>query len=97
MAKSTRSKVKRAFRAKKREQGVYAATEAARLNRLHQKLKGITTTDAEGDAVLDDAAEEAMENEDVGGGSAWMLWLGLAPHEALSPEVLEGFAQAMGQ
>ncbi|KAH9951798.1 hypothetical protein B0H21DRAFT_717619 [Amylocystis lapponica] len=39
MAKSTRSKVKRHFRAKKREEGVYAAAEAARLNRLHTKLR----------------------------------------------------------
>lgn len=38
MAKSTRSKVKRSFRAKKREEGVYAATEAARLHRLNSKL-----------------------------------------------------------
>ncbi|KAL4076043.1 hypothetical protein J3A83DRAFT_4357167 [Scleroderma citrinum] len=41
MAKSLRSKTKRAFRAKKRDSGVYAATEAARLNRLNTKL--ITT------------------------------------------------------
>lgn len=38
MAKSMRSKVKRSFRSKKRETGVYAATEAARLNRLNSKL-----------------------------------------------------------
>lgn len=57
MAKSTRSKVKRAFRAKKREQGVYAATEAARLARLHQKLRGIASTDADGDVRVEDAEE----------------------------------------
>jgi len=44
MAKSTRSKVKRAFRAKKRTQGVYAAVEAARLQRLNAKLRVLTTT-----------------------------------------------------
>jgi len=38
MAKSTRSKIKRSFRAKKREEGVYAATEAGRLHRLNSKL-----------------------------------------------------------
>jgi hypothetical protein len=38
MAKSTRSKVKRSFRAKKRDEGVYAATESARLHRLNSKL-----------------------------------------------------------
>ncbi|KAI6047380.1 hypothetical protein EDC04DRAFT_3085964 [Pisolithus marmoratus] len=41
MAKSLRSKVKRAFRAKKRTEGVYAAVEAARLNRLNVKLAGV--------------------------------------------------------
>ena len=57
MAKSTRSKVKRHFRAKKREQGVYAATEAARLHRLNMKLKALITTDEGGD-------EDAQTPED---------------------------------
>jgi len=47
MAKSTRSKVKRAFRSKKRTEGVYAATEAARLQRLNAKLRTLTTPTAE--------------------------------------------------
>ncbi|KIK08575.1 hypothetical protein K443DRAFT_85081 [Laccaria amethystina LaAM-08-1] len=47
MAKSTRSKVKRAFRSKKRETGVYAATEAARLNRLNSKLVQIAKRQGE--------------------------------------------------
>ncbi|KAG1892693.1 hypothetical protein F4604DRAFT_1701038, partial [Suillus subluteus] len=51
MAKSTRSKVKRSFRAKKRDEGVYAATEAARLQRLHSKLT----------AKIDDGDEELAE------------------------------------
>jgi len=46
MAKSMRSKVIRAFRSKKRESGIYAATEAARLNRLNARLLKITKTDA---------------------------------------------------
>ena len=46
MAKSLRSKVKRAFRSKKRESGIYAATEAARLDRLNARLLQITKTDA---------------------------------------------------
>ena len=46
MAKSLRSKVKRAFRSKKRESGIYAATEAARLDRLNARLLRITKTDA---------------------------------------------------
>ncbi|KAJ8698061.1 hypothetical protein PTI98_004815 [Pleurotus ostreatus] len=41
MAKSTRSKVKRSYRHKKREEGVYAATEAARLNRMNAKLLAV--------------------------------------------------------
>lgn len=41
MAKSLRSKTKRAFRAKKREEGVYAAAHAARLDRLHAKIEAI--------------------------------------------------------
>jgi uncharacterized lipoprotein YajG len=51
MAKSTRSKVKRSFRAKKRDEGVYAATEAARLQRLNSKLT----------AKIDDGDEELAE------------------------------------
>lgn len=41
MAKSTRSKVKRAHRSKKRQEGVYAATEAARLERLSARLSAV--------------------------------------------------------
>jgi len=44
MAKSTRSKVKRAFRAKKRTQGAFAAADAARLLRLNEKLRTLSTT-----------------------------------------------------
>lgn len=63
MAKSTRSKVKRSFRAKKRDEGVYAATEAARLNRLHQKLKMIASTDVEGDVPVDDVEVERADDK----------------------------------
>ncbi|KAK7470876.1 hypothetical protein VKT23_002292 [Stygiomarasmius scandens] len=45
MAKSLRSKVKRDFRSKKREAGVYAATEAARLARLNAKLLSTVSKD----------------------------------------------------
>ncbi|KAJ6629204.1 hypothetical protein B0H10DRAFT_1988459 [Mycena sp. CBHHK59/15] len=58
MAKSTRSKVKRSFRSKKRETGIYAATEAARLNRLHAKLSQL-----KGDMSLD--SERMEEGEDL--------------------------------
>ena len=66
MAKSTRSKVKRSFRAKKREDSVYASVEAARLQRLNAKLQVIRETEAEGEG---EDAEEA--------GSSWFLLLGL--------------------
>ncbi|KAI0346913.1 hypothetical protein BDW22DRAFT_1322865 [Trametopsis cervina] len=65
MAKSTRSKVKRQWRAKKREDSVYAVTDAARLHRLSQKLKTITQTDKDGDLELEDATErdEGLEED----------------------------------
>ncbi|KAJ7507561.1 hypothetical protein B0H11DRAFT_1967687 [Mycena galericulata] len=57
MAKSTRSKVKRSFRSKKRETGIYAATEAARLNRLHAKLNSVASAPAQID-------EEGMDDDE---------------------------------
>lgn len=88
MAKSTRSKVKRSFRAKKRTDGVYAAVEAARLHRLSMKLKGLATTDKDGDVEVEDAEgdDEREEEEVVVGegvessekGMYWFcLWLGI--------------------
>ncbi|TFY81837.1 hypothetical protein EWM64_g2180 [Hericium alpestre] len=58
MAKSTRSKVKRSYRSKKRETGVYAAHEAARLQRLNAKLTALTMADVEGETDVED--EDAM-------------------------------------
>lgn len=67
MAKSLRSKVKRAFRAKKREDGIYAATHAARLQRLHAKIDAIVAAPKPiHDEVLEDA-EDIGENEEVQG------------------------------
>ncbi|TRM68377.1 hypothetical protein BD626DRAFT_481526 [Schizophyllum amplum] len=57
MAKSLRSKVKRSFRNKKREEGVYAATEAARLQRLNSKLRNTIERDADGDVEIADEAD----------------------------------------
>ncbi|GAB1519371.1 hypothetical protein RhiXN_00303 [Rhizoctonia solani] len=57
MAKSTRSKSKRAFRRTKREEGVYAAVHAARLERLSSKLAAKVSADKDGD--------QAMEEEDT--------------------------------
>ncbi|TCD71333.1 hypothetical protein EIP91_011104 [Steccherinum ochraceum] len=69
MAKSTRSKVKRSFRAKKRSEGIYAATEAARLHRLSMKLKVLTTQDKDGDVEVEDAeGDDEREDEEEKGG-----------------------------
>ncbi|KAF8211327.1 hypothetical protein K438DRAFT_1807123 [Mycena galopus ATCC 62051] len=59
MAKSTRSKVKRSFRSNKRETGIYAATEAARLNRLHAKLSAVVSRD-----IPQEDEEEAMQDDE---------------------------------
>ncbi|VDC06933.1 unnamed protein product [Peniophora sp. CBMAI 1063] len=65
MAKSTRSKVKRAHRAKKREDSVYAAVEAARLQRLNAKLVGLTTQDPPTEVVSEDEEgdDEKMQDD----------------------------------
>jgi len=73
MAKSIRSKAKRAFRAKKREDGVYAATHAARLQRLHAKVDAIIAApkhvhnkilqDGENVEGVDEVLEEEMAGE----------------------------------
>ncbi|KAI9001231.1 hypothetical protein BD414DRAFT_404405 [Trametes punicea] len=73
MAKSLRSKAKRQFRAKKRSEGIYAATEAARLHRLHMKLKALTTAspaEEEQEIVEEDEIEEGAQMETEGGAAA---------------------------
>lgn len=96
MAKSTRSKVKRAFRAKKRQDGVYAVTEAARLQRLNLKLCKVVSADKEEfaeeknkkkkeheDADTDAMPVEEGEGEGAGWSSPfWFSILGLVdPHD----------------
>lgn len=63
MAKSTRSKVKRSFRSKKRQSGVYAATEAARLNRLSAKLVTLSTKDEDEDIAEEDGYVDEKDDE----------------------------------
>ena len=64
MAKSLRSKVKRAFRAKKRIDGVYAATHAARLQRLHAKIDAIVSTPKPvHDEILEDVENTERDEE----------------------------------
>ena len=98
MAKSTRSKVKRAFRAKKRTEGVFAATEAARLQRLNAKLRALATTaiatargEGEGDSGREGARPEEENEQGVDidmPGSCWFAALGLLDHQEISPGLM---------
>lgn len=87
MAKSTRSKVKRAHRAKKREDSVYAAAESARLQRLNAKLVGLTTQDPPTEEVSEDE-EEGGEDEKMQGMS-WFACLGLLDQDGVGLDALE--------
>lgn len=78
MAKSTRSKVKRHFRAQKREIGIYAATEAARVQRLSSKLAAIR------DAPKPERKDEGVE-DDQEPGSLWLLF-GLLDPQCITAE-----------
>jgi hypothetical protein len=98
MAKSTRSKVKRAFRAKKRKEGVFAAAEAARLQRLNAKLHALataTTGRKEDPGVEKEVDEDGQQTVDMLG-SCWFAALGLVDHEDISPALLHnlGFSSS---
>jgi hypothetical protein len=82
MLKSLRSKVKRAFCSKKRESGIYAANEAARLDRINAKLLQITKTDAT------QIAEGKGEGDS---GWCWFACLGLLDPNDITLESLEQF------
>ena len=93
MAKSLRSKTKRSFRNKKREEGIYAATEAARLNRLNEKLVAAAKKDKDGDVPIDDAKEG---HESLGLCS--LLIFGLLDQNDITAEGMEAVAkQCPGQ
>ncbi|CAE6524045.1 unnamed protein product [Rhizoctonia solani] len=81
MAKSMRSKSKRAFRRTKREEGVYAAAHAARLERLSAKLVAKVSADKDGDQDM----EEKDEVEEESGGErlsiSWYWSRGVAREE----------------
>lgn len=88
MAKSTRSKVKRAYRAKKREAGVYAAAEAARLNRLNAKLAQIIAGSEE-DMPLDNSGGD----DDIPPGLFSFPVFGLLDSNNITSEVMHSFAK----
>lgn len=99
MAKSTRSKVKRQYRAKKREEGVYAAIEAARLGRLSAKLAAVKNAknlvpigeeDGENDEQLD-----AMDGGKLDAGSLWFLAFALIEPGDISLDTLEYLTNAV--
>ena len=82
MAKSMRSKVKRSWRTKKRETGVYAATEAARLNRLHSKLVAVK----ESQKVDTEGEEDEGDEMDIPG---WLPIIGLLDQGDITAENME--------
>ena len=88
MAKSMRSKVKRSFRSKKREIGVYAATEAARLHRLNSKLVATATREKDGDVPVEDG-----EERDETLGWSWLPIFGLLDHNTITAESMAGMIQ----
>lgn len=83
MAKSIRSKAKRTFRAKKREDGIYAATEAARLHRLNAKLVAVASKGEEGNVLEEDTGKEDAL------GWSWFATLGILDVEDITAESLE--------
>jgi hypothetical protein len=90
MAKSTRSKVKRTFRAKKRTQGVFAVADAARLQRLNAKLHALTSTTTASVAKEEEGEEGEKEQQDVDlPGSCWFAAFGLLDHQNINPTVMQ--------
>lgn len=86
MAKSLRSKVKREFRSKKREAGVYAATEAARLARLNAKLLSTVSKDKK-----EFAEKETEGDEDNMPGWCWFATFGLLDPDDITVESMGSF------
>ncbi|KAF7433273.1 hypothetical protein PC9H_005223 [Pleurotus ostreatus] len=86
MAKSTRSKVKRSYRHKKREEGVYAATEAARLNRMNAKLLAVA-------AAPKPLVEEEKDADDEDEMRGWYMFaaFGIMDADTITPERQEMF------
>jgi hypothetical protein len=88
MAKSIRSKSKRSFRSKKREAGVYAATEAARLHRLNQRL----ASSAKKEVVHEPPEVDGAEGDSQVPGWCWFAIFGLLDAEDVGSETLGTFS-----
>ena len=88
MAKSTRSKVKRTFRAKKRTQGVFAAADAARLQRLNAKLHALTTSAVAKEEEEGQEWEKEQQDVDLPG-SCWFAAFGLLNHQDINPTLMQ--------
>ena len=90
MAKSLRSKTKRAFRSKKRQEGVYAAAAAVRLHRLNAKLQQATKRDLDGDVQFNEGEEEDESREEPGW--CWFATFGLLDPNDITLDSLESLA-----
>jgi hypothetical protein len=88
MAKSLRSKVKRSFRSQKRESGVYAATEAARLNRLNAKLTTVASR-KENEVAKAEHQEQIQQDRQDSPGWCWFALFGLLDANDITAEVLD--------
>jgi len=87
MAKSLRSKTKRAFRSKKRQEGVYAAAAAGRLHRLNAKLQQVTKKDLDGDVRF-----KEEENQEEEPGWCWFATFGLLDPNDVTLDSLESLS-----
>ncbi|KAG2370024.1 hypothetical protein BDR07DRAFT_1468190 [Suillus spraguei] len=95
MAKSTRSKVKRSFRAKKREEGVYAATEAARLQRLNSKLTAkVDDGDEESAKPVEGDAAQVLGGDENSRREEWRRSKGMTPVPKLTRMNRQGLPAA---
>lgn len=87
MAKSLRSKTKRAFRSKKRQEGIYAAAAAGRLHRLNAKLQQATKKDLDEDVQFKGGEEDEEEP-----GWCWFATFGLLDPNDITLDGLECLA-----
>jgi YBL028C ribosome biogenesis factor, N-terminal domain len=88
MAKSLRSKTKRAFRRVKRQSGVFAAADAARLHRLSSRLQANLRTDQDGDVSLTQLIDDVADEKETEEGWWWFAVFGLLDADTLRVDCL---------